>query len=193
MEKKITYSYDSQANQLNVFVDGKLRGGFIGNIADNRFTELLDSGAEIKLTNMNTESNHKAKVRRLRGLWIKQGIDQYRDAIMEPYEVTSTKDLTDDQLDELIARFSREQHDPADDTIRHLRSDVLTLLTRLRVYTTPGDWTQVNTYLMNPRIAGKLLYQMNVAELKQLKTKLWSILSKKEECGKEFERLIASN
>lgn len=175
----ITYAYDPGARNLTIFVDGKPKGGFIGQVAEHRFGELLESGADINITSMNTKALHSGKVRRLRALWFNQGIDKYRDAILEQYQVTSTADLSNEQLDELIRHYSHEWHPPVSDHMRRLRSDVLTLLNRLGLYSNGSDWTQINDFLMSPRISGKLLYQMDEAELGALCRKLHSIIGKK--------------
>jgi len=199
MEKKITYSYDSQANQLNVFVDGKLRGGFIGNIAANRFTELLDSGAEIKLTNVNTETVRKRKVQTIRIIWKKLGIDDWRIDYLTEYGVSSTSKLNIEQLDELINRFDPfgrhggRKVEVAPE-IRKLWSGILCLINKLGIYATNNDWSRVNQFMRSEKIAGKLLFEIKtVKELEQLRKKLNSILYKREVSKAEIERLTINN
>lgn len=176
---KTTYSYDARHKRLNVFVDGKLSGGFIGNIAERQFAALLnrEENGQVTLTDM-SESIRKAKVKYLRGLWIKQGIDPYRDAILEAYGVKSTAELTIEQLDELIDRYKPNSHPPASELVRRLRSHCLDLMNRLGIYHNNEDWSRVNDFMMNPKIAGKLLYQLNATELETLRRKLNSILDK---------------
>jgi len=190
MEKKITYTYDPESKQLNVYVDGKLRGGFIGDIATNRFIELLGSGKKIGLTNMNTEATRKLKVRQLRAIWIKLGLDEDRMDYLQEYGVDSTAKLTIEQLNELIARFNTNT---GEDEIRSLRSSVLVVINKLGIYVTNNDWNAVNNFLMSNKIAGKLLFQMNIDELKQLRKKLNSILYKREVSKAEIERLTINN
>jgi len=172
----VEYTYDPQAKSLTIWVDGKPRGGFRGDAAQRQMLNLNDD-AKIKITDMDTKQKHASKVRALRALWIKQGIDDYRDAILEPYGVKSTKDLNDNQLDELIIKYRHTP--PANDEIRRLRSEVLTVLNKLGVYADNNDWSHVNNYLMDKRIAGKLMYQMDAFELTALSKKLRSILRKK--------------
>jgi len=188
-EKKVTYTYDPTAKQLNVLVDGKVKGGFLGDIATNRFLELLDSGAEIKLTNVNTESTRKLKVRQLRAIWIKLGLDDNRMDYLQEYGVDSTAKLTIEQLDELIARFNTDKAAEK----RALRSNALVILNKLGIYMTNNDWTAVNNFFMSNKIAGKLLFKMDIEELKQLLKKLNSILSKREVAKAEIERLTINN
>lgn len=181
MSHKTTYEYDPRRLRLNVFVDGKPCGGFVGKNAEKQFASLLQSSEtssnQLSFTDM-SESIRKAKVRRLRALWIKQGIDDMREAIMEPYGVSSTADLSEEDLDELLERFKPNGNAPASEHVRRLRSHCLDLMTRLGIYQSSGDWARVNEFMMNPRIAGKLLYQLNAVELEALRRKLNSILDK---------------
>lgn len=175
----ITYTFDPASGSLTIYMGGKPKGGFMGAIAERKFAELLESGAEINFTNMDTTALHKVKVRRLRALWINQGVDQYRDAILEQYGVTSTKDLCNEQLDELIKQYSHEWHSPVSPQIMKLRSEALTLLKRIGIESNGSDWSMINDFLMSPKIAGKLLYQLTEPELITLGKKLHSIISKR--------------
>lgn len=174
----ITYTYNPATRSLKIYENGKCRGGFNGPEGERRFAQLLESGAEISLTDMETKARHSMLVKRLRGLWIKQGIDSYREAILESYGVSSTTDLTDQQLEELIRKYSGESYPPASDKVRKLRSEILSLVNKLGVYSDPGDWNKVNLFFMSPKISGKLLYQMDEQELITMRRKLHSILSK---------------
>jgi len=178
-----TYEYDPRRLRLNVYVDGKLRGGFVGKNADKQFMNLLmqdeTKSNQLSFTDM-SDSIRKAKVRRLRALWIKQGVDHMREAIMEPYGVSSTADLSEADLDELLERFKPENNQPVSDHVRRLRSHCLDLMNRMGIYTHSGDWKQVNDFMMNPKIAGKLLYQLNASELESLRRKLNSIIDKQD-------------
>ena len=175
----ITYTFDPSSGSLTIYCDGKPRGGFMGGIAERKFGELLESGAEINITSMDTKALHSGKVRRLRALWFNQGVNKYRDAILEQYGVESTTDLSNEQLDELIRSYSHEWHPPVSERAMRLRSETLTLLNRLGLIANGSDWTMINDFLMNPKISGKLLYQMDEPELVTLGKKLHSIISKK--------------
>jgi len=169
------YEYDPNALVLNIMKNGKQFGGFIGQPAEQQFKRLLDSGADITITNM-SESIRKAKVRRLRAIWNKQGIDQYRDSILSQYGVESTSELNIQQLDELIDQYSNQA--PASEHVRRQRSIILDLLNKMGIYKDNGDWNAVNAYLMQPRISGKLMYQMSSDELNVLQQKLRAIIAK---------------
>ncbi|MFH1121765.1 MAG: hypothetical protein V1775_18235 [Bacteroidota bacterium] len=183
----IWYDFDPDILYLRVKVNGSNFGGFSGAHAEREFSRLLGTGADINITDM-SNSVKNARVRRLRAIWNKLGIDQYREAILEPYGVTSTADLNLDQLDELITRYSAESNKPANELIRTLRSDVLAQLNRLGIYTNNGDWTAVNNFLMSEKIAGKVLYNLNEEQLRVLRKKLHSIITKKQATEAEDAR-----
>ncbi len=187
---KISFKYDPSAQRLNIEKNGKPFGGFTGVHAEREFSRLLETGVDITFSDM-SDSIKSARIRRLRAMWIKQGVDQYRDAILESYGVTSTADLNLQQLDELIERFSGKTEVTA--RTRALRSDVMVTLDKLGIYSENGDWQRVNAFLMQPRIAGKLLYQISDDELIALNRKLRAILAKKAEHDAEINRLKLLN
>jgi hypothetical protein len=189
---KMTYNFNPLSLKLDFLVDGKLKGCLIGNIAVRKFFELLESGADINIGGT-LPMNESIKVRKLRALWIKQGVDEFRDSILKPYGVTSTAALNDQQLDELISRFTSENKSSTPTDIRNKRSVILKLLMELGIYDNSGDWTRVNAYLMDNRIAGKLLYQMTLEELQMLTSKLRSIVSKADHERKAIKRLQILN
>ncbi len=179
METQILY--DALKMQIVFKKNGKLLGGLIGNAAEDYFLKSLDSNNNIKLINMSDKS---AKIRRLRAIWFKLGIDDQREAILESYGVKSTALLSVLELDELIQKYSSfNSKNDAPKDIRKLRSSALQLLTKIGVYDNDGNWERVNQYLMNPRIAGKLLYEMNILETEALIKKLRSIESKQKSNG----------
>jgi len=190
---KVRYEFDPEADRLAIFDGDKNVGGFIGKGATREFLEALEKGAEVSITNRNNAMEKSKKIQRLRAIWIRQGIDNHRASILEGYGVSSTADLTGQQLDELIRNYSAEYHKPASEHTRNLRSSILTLLTRLGVYTTQEDWASVNQFMMDKRIAGKLMYQCTDDELRILKRKLHSILHKQEEDAKDEKRFMRLN
>lgn len=80
---------------------------------------------------------------------------------------------------------------PDERTVKKLRSGILHRLQRHGVNTT--NWDEVNRFLLNPRIAGKMLFQMNVEEMRELTGKLESILDKDTKRQQDINRLIALN
>lgn len=185
-KEKLIYEYDPQVRKVNIIRDGVHIGGFDGASAEKHLHENFDNDhVEIKITDM-SKSIKSARIKRLRAMWVKQGVDQYRESILEPYGVTSTADLSLDQLDELIDRFNTKTE--VTDRTRSLRSNVLVMLDKLGIYADNGDWKQVNAFLMQSKIAGKMLYQLNDDELLALGRKLRSILEKNEKAKAEVER-----
>ncbi|MEO0627785.1 MAG: hypothetical protein AAFY91_12405 [Bacteroidota bacterium] len=118
----------------------------------------------------------------------------YKADMLSAYGVESTKDLTNRQADELIDRLNKMQSNRKDapPQVRRWWSVVLDLLTKLEVYSDNRDWSSVNRYLLDPRIAGKLLYEHNLEELKALSKKLRKILKQREEAT-ENEAYLATN
>lgn len=128
------------------------------------------------------------KIRAFYGLLKSMNLMHQKEEILGSYNVASTKDLTGDQLDDLIRRLNVEAQrtnvspEPkrADSQTRYWRSVNIDLLTRLGVHIN-GNWKRVNEYLLNPKIAGKELYVLNVPELKALSIKLRMIQTKRQE------------
>lgn len=79
----------------------------------------------------------------------------------------------------------------SDPETKRLRSAILKRLQKHGVDTT--DWTRVNTFLVQPRIAGKLLFEMNADEMRRLVAKLEQILRKDAEVRKNEVRLTECN
>lgn len=136
-----------------------------------------------------TKSPTTRKIVRFRMLLKELKLEHQKEAILSPYGVVSTKLLSIEQLDECIAALEQKQATHKKDTpyhIRRLRSRILDLLVQIGIENN-GDkqqyWERVNKYLSNPRIAGKLLYEMNEEELKKCVNKLHMV-------RKETERRI---
>ena len=113
----------------------------------------------------------------------KAGLMHSKHDIIGSYGVESTKDLNEEQRADLITRLelilqSRKAPTPI---VRRWRSNALVQLERCGVYVTNNDWSRVNAYLLNPKIAGKLLYEMDEQELRVLTRKLRNIAKKAEE------------
>jgi hypothetical protein len=189
----IVYKFDPTAKRLTAYNKGKAIGGFSGNVATSKFIEMLGSGVKLEITSMEKDIQHSNKVRSIRAIWHKMGIDQYRGDILSAYGVESTKDLTNEQLDELIKKYSAEYNRPATDAVSKLRSRVMTELNKIGIYATNNDWDAVNRYLLSNKIAGKLLFQLSEQELKDLLKKLYSIEAKNELKQSEIERLSILN
>ncbi len=188
--KTINYKFDPEARVLTVYDGQRPKGFFKGDFADEQFTKLVAQGTDITFTDMNStySNDHGQKVRKLRAIWIRLGIDKHRDAILEDYHVKSTADLSSRQLDELINFYSIEQHVPTSDRVRSLRSDLLALCNKMGIYTDNGDWSRVNDFFMKKQIAGKLMFQLTEEELVSMRRKLRSIITKNLEQAAETAR-----
>lgn len=126
----------------------------------------------------------------------KLGIMDNKCDILSGYGVESTTDLTDAQLVEVIARLSgmlQEKKAADNKKEREWRSNCLTVLTSLGVYVEKNSWPRVNRYLLDERIAGKLLYEMSVEELKELHRKLLAINEKHKKSVANEKRLTINN
>lgn len=130
---------------------------------------------------------------RFHALLSRVGIMDQKANILAGYDVESTSDLTIEQLQEVNDRLRQmlDKKNEAPREVRKLRSKVLNLLTALNVFK-DNNWTRVNEYLMQPRICGKLLYELNEEELKKLIRKLTAIRIKMEERLEE-EKFWANN
>jgi hypothetical protein len=191
---RFTYQYETSTPKFTTFEDGKPRGGFVGTHAIKQLFAALMRGAHVTFVDMDIQKEKSKKVQELRGAWISLGIDNMRAEIIKPYGVESTKDLTIEQLDELLKRFSAKYfRTPPDAEGRRLRSIALTLLTKYGVYSNNDDWHSVNRFLMDRRIAGKLMFEMDTDELNALIRKLRVMVADKERKEAETRRLINSN
>lgn len=122
---------------------------------------------------------------------------QHKVEILLPYGTESLRDLDASQLADLSNRLQQIQDSHADGqqcqvpvAIRRLRSNVLSVLTDMKIYDGSKSWDRVNNFLLNPRIAGKLLYEMGDEELKALNKKLRAMHKKNEEM-RQRENYIA--
>lgn len=146
---------------------------------------------------MKQVSINLSKKRQLAGaLLSERGLMKQKEAVLSPYGVERIRDLDAAQLDHLIdgLRQLPEVHRrEAAPEVRKARSTVLNLLDDLGIKAKNGNWKAVNDYLSQPRIAGKVLYEMNLEELKDCAKKLRAII-KKNRAGQEArERLEREN
>lgn len=88
-------------------------------------------------------------------------------------------------IENVIARKPNER------VIKKLRSGILHRLQKHGVDTT--SWDAVNSFLLNPRVAGKLLFEMSVEEMQALTGKLEAILEKDRKKQQDINRLMALN
>ncbi len=90
-----------------------------------------------------------------------------------------------------IANSMKTPEQLTSDGIKKLRSAILHRLQKHGVDTT--DWTKVNSFLENPRIAGKRLYNMSEADMRAFIPKMESILTKDKIHQADIERQATMN
>ena len=78
-----------------------------------------------------------------------------------------------------------------DPVLKTLRSSVLLRLQKHGVDTT--EWKNINIFLLQPRIAGKLLFEMDADELRKLIAKMEQILRKDVDIRDKEIKLSTSN
>lgn len=123
------------------------------------------------------------KRRRAGALMNEAGLKNYKEDVLLPYGVERIRDLTDEQLDDLNERLSKivSQKSRSSKEMRTARSVVLGLCDDLGIKAKGSNWTRVNEFLMNPRIAGKLLFEMNLEELKTCAKRIRAMKKKVDE------------
>ena len=82
----------------------------------------------------------------------------------------------EEMCDCIQERFSQDRQSYKE-KVRKARCAVLLSVARLGI-STVDNWDEVNAFLLSPKIAGKLLYDMDIQELKDLKRKLEAIIRK---------------
>lgn len=139
-----------------------------------------------------TTTQRNQLYRKLHALLNELGISDSKEVLLSGYGVESTRRLSDHDLIDLVNRVNgmKVQKAIPGDRLRQLRSEVLTILNEMGIYATNNDWTRINSFLMDKRIAGKLLYELTIDELVQLRPKLRSIAKKLKE-RREMETHLA--
>lgn len=186
MEEKYTYSYDAQANALCVLKNGEKIGHFKDEYAEKELKKAIENGDNnITLTNMINNDERNRLIRTFHACLAKSGIMEHKESILSGYGVESTTELTNEQLQELINKYSvtREKTSTADAEVRRLRSDILVILNKMGIYATNNDWTTVNDFCL--KHTKKMLFQMTVPELQKARRQFNAIadyvIKKKQE------------
>lgn len=105
-----------------------------------------------------------------------------KNDILDGFGVTTAKELTRQQIEDVCSELQnmvQAKTIEAPKEVRAARSRILTLCTDLGVWN-GNNWEPLNKFLLNPRIAGKLLYHMDIKELKALNNKLSIMLRRKK-------------
>lgn len=136
----------------------------------------------------------KAQIIAYKTLLGRAGMKHEEESILGGYSVKTCKDLTEQQIGELIDWLSKRAK-PAEtpEALRKARSKVLVLLTDMGFKTYESGWTAINTYLAQPQIAGKRMYDMDEDELNALAKKLRAIIRKKVQNEETINHLSLNN
>lgn len=122
-----------------------------------------------------------------------RGLMQHKEDVLSRYGVTRIRDLDGRQLDEMIDGLKLVQKADVPPDMRRARSIVLSLLDDMGIKAKNGNWQPVNDYLMQPRIAGKVLPQMTLEELKTCAKRLRAVKKWRAEKAEDMERLAREN
>jgi hypothetical protein len=146
----------------------------------------------IDITFKNSDDMEKKKlIKQMHAMMAKKGLMHLKPDILGVFEVESTKDLTYEQLETVIMWLNETD---SEYELRQKRSVVLYWLGRLGIKGSKQEgWDDVNRYLMQPRIAGKMLYEMSVKELDECTARLRMIHSKAEATSGRINRLKIMN
>jgi hypothetical protein len=96
--------------------------------------------------------------------------------ILEGYGASSTLELTEKQLDDIILRIEKiikQQKEEKDSELRYWRHKCIRMIAECGINT--QDWNDVNAFILNRRIAGRHLYELDINELKELHRKLHNV------------------
>ncbi len=189
---KITKAvYEPLSNRL-VFYAGEMpQLGFVGNIAHSKMMQVLGS-PEIELIFKDSEDMENAKlIKQMHAIMAAKGLMDMKPDILAMYEVKSSKELTHEQLQAIVSYLKGAD---SEEDLRHNRSVVLYWLGKLGVKGSKQDgWDDVNNYLQQPRIAGKVLYKMSVKELNEATARLRMIYNKNQNQSEQINRLKTLN
>lgn len=125
---------------------------------------------------MDNNDRLKQKRRVFHALLAKNMMLSAKGYMLESYGVHSSLELGESALDELIGRLRKimgEKECDTDKEVRRLRHKCLRIMTEIGVDTT--DWENVNKFVLNPRVCGKHLYDLDESGLRALRLKLYAI------------------
>lgn len=103
----------------------------------------------------------------------------------------SLREMTKGEYNTMIRYMEGVIKRKPNERIKKLRSGILHRLQKHGVDTT--SWDAVNRFLLDPRVAGKLLFEMSVEEMQALTGKLEAILEKDRKKQQDINRLVALN
>jgi hypothetical protein len=123
-------------------------------------------------------------------LLVKNHLFHAKEHVLSVYGTDRIRELSEPELDECIERIGRIAEGKANDNeIKHWRHLCLRAMSK---FINTQDWNNVNSFMMNKRVAGKHLYECSLEELKVLHKKInriSEILAKRD----KRLRIIAQN
>lgn len=108
--------------------------------------------------------------------------EEFKESLVSQFtngRTTSLREMSREEYDEMCDKLegvTAELIRTAKDVQRKHRSQCLRLMQKLGIDTT--DWTRINAFCQDPRIAGKVFSQLSNEELEQLSVKLRAIRRK---------------
>lgn len=144
---------------------------------------------------MTTRGKKASRYARFWCLIKQRGFELDKDEIVMQFTDGRTNHLSQmtdaeylEMCDAIEGRFNKSAYEQQ---LKKARSAVLLRVGRLGINTI-DNWDEVNAFLLSPKIAGKLLYDMSLDEMKALVKKLEAIINKggikslKEEENKQY-------
>ncbi len=169
--------YEPNNSKITYFADGKPTNGFVGNTAFKKFIQAMADPTIEVIIKDTTDMEKSSLIRQMHAILAKKGLMDIKEEIVRSYGVESSKDLTIEQLNEIIINLQKQEIRPE---VRKERSLVLSLLDKMGVKgNSEIGWDHVNNFLKHPRISGKTLYDMSLQELEETAKKLRMIIHKK--------------
>lgn len=128
-------------------------------------------------------------IQQLQILMKQQGMIDYKADLYASYGVSSSKDMSEAQLQDVIKRLGGKptiNREKANATVRYLRSKCLKIITSPTPegLDVPNKWNILNEFI--ERHCGKLLTKMTEVELTKFEKKLYAI----RETGWSYETAI---
>ena len=148
----------------------------------NRILEKLKMTGRVK-----TFSRFYALLNQLVGANKEQLVSEFTNG-----RTTSLREMTKQEYNEMCNKLQGDDSEINEKELKHWRHVVLTSLSAMNIFVQGKDYSAVDNYCMNKRIAGKRFAMLNAAELQALNKKLNAIKlkSKKTKNKKKPEILM---
>ncbi len=173
-----TAIYEPDRGRIMFAQNGKPSHGFVGEMASKKFLEACATGIPVSIHVTNENIGKTRLIKQFHAILAKKkkGMLNIKEDILASYNVASSKELTLEQLEQVIRQIGGSA---TPEVMRKERSAVLSLLDKLGIKgNSEIGWDRVNSYLLQPRIAGKILYHMDATELRACSLRLRAIIGK---------------